>query len=128
MKDLSHHLNETAKLRKDSPLKSLWKYMIMPGMLQVRVIVPSIVPSQKIKLTFDQLGGGAPHPRNFPYEEMGALLQAPTGLLPGGNSDKLVPLHIKKYGGDVDLATALQYSASTGLEVLGMMRMRDVPS
>ncbi|KAJ1308692.1 hypothetical protein OPQ81_004383 [Rhizoctonia solani] len=112
--DLSHHLSDEAKNMKPSPLKGMYKYWGMPGLVN--------------------LAGGIPHPSLFPYETMSAEVLPPTafsvgdsgGILPWlwsafKNKKSKTQITIPKYANPEDgpsaiqLSTALQYSMVAGL-------------
>ncbi|KAG9092195.1 hypothetical protein FRC06_000201 [Ceratobasidium sp. 370] len=115
--DLSHHLSDRAKNIRQNPLKALYKYWGVPGLIQ--------------------LAGGMPHPSLFPYEEISAITLRPDAYSldtsPNGNgpltwlwnlfnpSKSRTQLKIPKYAGPdsganpIQLSTALQYSEVAGL-------------
>ncbi|KAI0082536.1 PLP-dependent transferase [Panus rudis PR-1116 ss-1] len=116
--DLSHHLSELSRARRDSPLKSLAKYMGKPGLIS--------------------LAGGMPHPSYFPYAEISASGLAADnfplettqkdnsvswlwkifGVSSSKDKVKTIPITVPKYPSspdDVNLATALQYGTAQGL-------------
>ncbi|KAG8894997.1 hypothetical protein FRB99_000821, partial [Tulasnella sp. 403] len=125
--DLSHHLSWLARNREASPLKSLFKYLKQPGIIQ--------------------LAGGTPHPDIFPYDTLSAkvlahdsfdTMSAPPksdestlgwfwnliGL--GGSKPRTEDLVIPKYAEDseaIQLSTALQYSTAQGLPALNTFLM-----
>ncbi|KAH7343754.1 pyridoxal phosphate-dependent transferase [Rhizoctonia solani] len=112
--DLSHHLSDEARNMKPNPLKGMYKYWGMPGLVN--------------------LAGGVPHPSLFPYETMSANVLSPT-TFPVGDSDSMLSrlwsivtngkstaqMTIPKYANPKDgpsaiqLSTALQYSMVAGL-------------
>ncbi|KAF8520678.1 pyridoxal phosphate-dependent transferase [Gautieria morchelliformis] len=115
--DLSHHLSELSKARKPSPLKSLQKYVGRPGLIS--------------------LAGGTPDPAYFPFASLSADALLPDAFprtkpsessllgwfwsIFGKPSEKTARFTVPKYRaqpGDVDLATALQYSPVTGMQPL----------
>ncbi|KDN51005.1 hypothetical protein RSAG8_00634, partial [Rhizoctonia solani AG-8 WAC10335] len=111
--DLSHHLSDEARNIKPSPLKGMYKYWGMPGLVN--------------------LAGGVPHPSLFPYETMSANVLPPTAFSVGGsdgvlswlwstlNKKSKTQITIPKYADPKDgpsaiqLSTALQYSMVAGL-------------
>ncbi|QRV87930.1 aminotransferase class I and II protein [Ceratobasidium sp. AG-Ba] len=116
--DLSHHLSDTARNIRPNPLKAMYKYMDVPGLIAI--------------------AGGMPHPSLFPYDEISAVTLKPdTYPLDGSRLDNKsslswlwslfksskskTQLHIPKYadsgsGADpIQLSTALQYSGVVGL-------------
>ncbi|KZV85986.1 PLP-dependent transferase [Exidia glandulosa HHB12029] len=102
--DHSHHLSDLARARESSPLKSLIKYMGKPGIIS--------------------LGGGFPHPGYFPFESISANVYAPDAFplhnAPEGtrtNASHGVA-DVQKYGGDINLASALQYTLAMGIAPL----------
>lgn len=101
-KDLSHHLSEEARSRKNSPLKSAFKYYKQPGM------------------TF--LGGGLPRSDYFPYSKVTAEIpSAPFAegvAAPLTESNKTV-LEVNKDPSlngenEIELARSLQYGYTEG--------------
>ncbi|CAK7902788.1 aromatic/aminoadipate aminotransferase 1 [[Candida] anglica] len=112
-KDLSHHLSVEARSRKNSPLKSAFKYYNLPGM------------------TF--LGGGLPLADYFPFDSISA--DVPTAPFANGigaqitKDDKtVVEVHKRKEFNskdisDVELSRALQYGHTEGQpEILNFLK------
>ncbi|KAF8607804.1 PLP-dependent transferase [Ceratobasidium sp. AG-I] len=117
--DLSHHLSDRARSVRPNPLKALYKYMDVPGIIS--------------------LAGGMPHPSLFPYETMGADVLQPTTYsvnssapadtrqlawfwkLFTSSNPATAQLTIPKYANPqdgpnaLDLSSALQYSYVGGL-------------
>ena len=116
--DFSHHLSDEAKSLRPNPLKGMYKYWGVPGLIN--------------------LAGGVPHPSLFPYETIKANVLAPTQFPVGPASDDHLGLisrlwamfsgkptkaqmSIPKYANPDDgpnaiqLSTALQYSMVAGL-------------
>ncbi|KAG8743958.1 hypothetical protein FRC10_011032 [Ceratobasidium sp. 414] len=115
--DLSHHLSDRAKNIRQNPLKALYKYWGVPGLIL--------------------LAGGMPHPSLFPYEEISAITLRPDAysLDASPNDDSPLAwlwnlfnssksrtqLKIPKYAdpdsgaNPIQLSTALQYSGVVGL-------------
>ncbi|BFZ59142.1 hypothetical protein YB2330_000146 [Saitoella coloradoensis] len=118
--DMSHHLSLLAKSRRNSPLKSIWPYMFIPGMIG--------------------LAGGLPHPDYFPYDQFSAQVQSSHHytevVIPTKASNPLLSffrntqkaestadsdITIPKYSNGkspIQLATALQYGQAQGLDYL----------
>ncbi|TRM68096.1 pyridoxal phosphate-dependent transferase [Schizophyllum amplum] len=116
--DLRHHLSELAKARSVSPLKGLQKYMDKPGLIS--------------------LAGGLPSPQYFPFHSLGAevLVEDQFPLNPSSHpsslswfwklfgskpAERTTSVSVPKFAdktGDIDLATALQYSMAKGLQPL----------
>ncbi|KAB5595415.1 Peptidyl-prolyl cis-trans isomerase-like 4 [Ceratobasidium theobromae] len=111
--DLSHHLSDVAKSIKPNPLKVLYKYRDIPGLVKL---------------------AGFPPASLFPYETMSAdvllptayPVKSPTGLVSWlwsifSHKPATSRITIPKYAGPDDgpsalqLSTALQYSLQTGL-------------
>lgn len=106
-KDMRGFLSEEAKRRKDSPLKSAFKYFKQPGM------------------TF--LGGGLPHPSYFPFSKITAEVpKAPfeEGIAANLNEKNKDIVEVYKAKGDntqanaVELERALQYGYTEGFHEL----------
>ncbi|KAG9127833.1 hypothetical protein FRC07_008476 [Ceratobasidium sp. 392] len=116
--DLSHHLSDRARNIRPNPLKAMYKYWGVPGLINV--------------------AGGVPHPSLFPYEELSAItLKSNTYSLDGSPPKDNEPLawlwslfssaksrprfSIPKYASSdseadpIQLSTALQYSGVVGL-------------
>lgn len=102
-KDLSHLLSEESKSRKNSPLKGLLKYRMIPGMRS--------------------LGGGLPIPDLFPFDNLRVEMPAypfPHGVLPSSDSSidtneiNVQKLVSDKEYADIPLETSLQYGTSMG--------------
>ncbi|KAG8701459.1 hypothetical protein FRC09_005355 [Ceratobasidium sp. 395] len=116
--DLSHHLSDTARGIRQNPLKAMYKYWGVPGLINV--------------------AGGVPHPSLFPYEEISAITLKPNAFSLNDSSsndtgrfawlwnlfssDKSkTQLSIPKYAdpgsgaNPIQLSTALQYSGVVGL-------------
>ncbi|KAG9094722.1 hypothetical protein FS749_011948 [Ceratobasidium sp. UAMH 11750] len=114
--DLSHHLSDRAKNIRQNPLKAMYKYWGVPGLIQ--------------------LAGGMPHPSLFPYEEISAITLKPDAYPLNASNDNGplawlwclfnssksgTQLKIPKYAGPdsgadpIQLSTALQYSGVVGL-------------
>lgn len=101
-KDLSHHLSEEARSRKNSPLKAAFKYYKQPGM------------------TF--LGGGLPRSDYFPYSKV--LAEVPSAPFADGvgakvtdaNKSVLEVFKDPSLNGEneVELARSLQYGYTEG--------------
>ncbi|KAL1735979.1 pyridoxal phosphate-dependent transferase [Schizophyllum commune] len=116
--DLSHHLSKVAVARQVSPLKGLQKYMDKPGLIS--------------------LAGGMPNPSYFPFHSLGAevLVEDQFPLNPSQSSsglswfwklfgskqvERTTAVSVPKFAnkpGEIDLATALQYSMAKGLKPL----------
>ncbi|ORY69318.1 pyridoxal phosphate-dependent transferase [Leucosporidium creatinivorum] len=97
--DLSHHLNSLSRARQPSPLKFLFKYAAIPNLLS--------------------FAGGVPHPSYFPFHDTTIsaypFTADPSSFPSNPTEGDLLPLLLPKYGSKGnDLATALQYGASTG--------------
>ncbi|KAM0746202.1 PLP-dependent transferase [Meredithblackwellia eburnea MCA 4105] len=99
--DLSHHLSLLSRSRNPSPLKEMFKYLAVPGMLS--------------------LGGGLPHPSVFAIKQLGFSALQPTSPLdpakPGfqASVDEFAVSQTKQAGSAVDLISSLQYGEATGL-------------
>ncbi|CAE6427770.1 unnamed protein product [Rhizoctonia solani] len=111
--DLSHHLSDEARNIGPNPLKGMYKYWGMPGLVNL---------------------AGVPHPSLFPYETMSAKVLPPTAFSMGDsdgvlswlwsvfkNKESKTQITIPKYADPRDgpsaiqLSTALQYSMVAGL-------------
>lgn len=103
-KDLSHLLSEEVKSRKNSPLKSAFKYYSQPGM------------------TF--LGGGLPHSDCFPFDKItGEVPSAPFvgGITTAVTDENRTTIEVYKNKAkndpknkDIELSRALQYGYTEG--------------
>ncbi|ELU45810.1 peptidyl-prolyl cis-trans isomerase-like 4 [Rhizoctonia solani AG-1 IA] len=111
--DFSHHLSDEARGMKPNPLKGMYKYWGMPGLVNL---------------------AGLPHPSLFPYETMSADVLPPSAFSVGGSDGLLswimsafrnrratTQITIPKYANpkdgpnEIQLSTALQYSMVEGL-------------
>ncbi|KAK0453901.1 pyridoxal phosphate-dependent transferase [Armillaria borealis] len=109
--DLSHHLSEVSKARAISPLKGLQKYMTKPGLITMAGGTPS--PEY---FPFSTVSGETLIPESFPLTAQVILFGAGAG-----KKEKTTSFTINKWPahtGDLNLATALQYSPATGLAAL----------
>lgn len=112
-KDLSHLLSNESKSRKNSPLKSAFKYYSQPGM------------------TF--LGGGLPHSDCFPFDKIsGDVPSAPfaNGITAAVTDDNRTTIEVYKNKAkndpknhDVELSRSLQYGFTEGQpEIKGFLK------
>lgn len=101
-KDLTHHLSEEARSRKNSPLKAAFKYYKQPG------------------ITF--LGGGLPRSEYFPFSSVSAevpLAPFADGVGAPVTEDNKLVLEVHKDASkngpnEIDLARSLQYGFTEG--------------
>ncbi|KAE9402273.1 PLP-dependent transferase [Gymnopus androsaceus JB14] len=104
--DLSHHLNEVSRSQIPSPLKQIFKYMEIPGMIS--------------------LASGLPNPSVFPFESLAVKAFAPDANLDPGEmnasgSSGSIAFSLSKYPFENEpntLSTALQYGTGSGSATL----------
>ncbi|KAL1959425.1 hypothetical protein VTO42DRAFT_2228 [Malbranchea cinnamomea] len=110
--DLSHHFSTTTSRREGSLVKEFYKYFGLPGI--------------------QNLAGGQPHVSYFPFDTLEATVASPNRIEPSRNASQtsirrheristasgriLVPKESDTHdiSQKIDLATALQYSATNG--------------
>ncbi|KAF8313877.1 PLP-dependent transferase [Clavulina sp. PMI_390] len=120
--DLSHHFSELSKARINSPLKDIFKYMDVPGIIG--------------------MAGGLPHPDYFPFDSLSAQALVPDAFSIESSASNLssessgmfnwlwqlfgssVPtktMVVPKYDADpaaMQLSSALQYTSALGQPLL----------
>ncbi|KAG7449369.1 PLP-dependent transferase [Guyanagaster necrorhizus] len=117
--DLSHHLSDVSRARVVSPLKGLQKYMTKPGLIMMAGGTPS--PEY---FPFSTVSGETLIPDSFPLTTQSSSSFSWFWKLFGAGAskkEKTTSFTINKWPthtGDLNLATALQYSPATGLAAL----------